>query len=153
DVAVFEHLTVNTLLVDVGAVRAFQILDDEFAAVMGDAGMVAGDRRIVDHHGVVGQASDLQGVGPELELFEDLLTKPQHYLRHLRLLLTRLISSRQRPPTTSTITTVTLSVPPLRFAAAISSWQISCGSRMSAMVDDMSGSGTIFVSPSLHSSR
>jgi hypothetical protein len=36
------------------AVRALQILDDEPAAVVKDAGMMAGYRRVVDHDGVVG---------------------------------------------------------------------------------------------------
>src|ERR1043166_310596 len=154
-VAVFERVTVDALLVDVAAVRAFQILEDEFAVLVDDPRMVAGDRGVIDHYGVVGQTSDLQGVGPQLVLFEYLVAKPQHYLRHrglLRLLCTRLTSSRHQPPITSTTTTVTLSMPPLRFAASMSASQIQCGSRTSATISATMSSVTMRVRPSLHSS-
>jgi hypothetical protein len=64
DVSVFQPVGVDQLLVDKRAIFALEIDQHETLAQAIDLGMVAGNRRIIDHNAIVCPSTNSQGVAP-----------------------------------------------------------------------------------------
>src|SRR5438105_4517007 len=67
-VAILQRLFVDALPVDVCAVQAAVVLDDEMLTVPQDLGVVAGDGRVIHLNVVIGQTADGDIVRGEADL-------------------------------------------------------------------------------------